>query len=132
MQMTPNEFRKNVQSNPKMIVQLVNEDGISIYSTLIRANIFINKLNNHFRIRLNIFSEFIWCHLHKMFKLYITSLKIALSLSELVQNKQTIYQVSEQFGFNHYSNYTQQFKHFMQMTPNASSESERAIFKLVI
>lgn len=57
-------------------------------------------------------------YLGMSFKHYITSLKIALSLEELVQNRQTIYFVSEQYGFNHYSNYTHQFKQFLHMTPN--------------
>ncbi|SCS81155.1 AraC family transcriptional regulator Rsp [Staphylococcus caeli] len=57
-------------------------------------------------------------YLGMSFKHYITSLKIALSLEELVQNRQTIYFISEQYGFNHYSNYTHQFKQFLNTTPN--------------
>lgn len=71
-------------------------------------------------------------HLGMSFKNYISSLKIALSLTELIQNKQTIYQVSEQFGFNHYSNYTQQFKHFMQMTPNEFRKNFQSNPKMTI
>lgn len=51
------------------------------------------------------------------FKHYITSLKIAISLSEVMNSNKTIYTISENMGFNHYANYTQQFKNYLNLTP---------------
>ncbi|WP_436960688.1 AraC family transcriptional regulator Rsp [Staphylococcus xylosus] len=60
------------------------------------------------------------------FKHYITSLKIALSLADLIQTKHAIYHISEYYGFNHYSNYIHQFKYFLNMTPNEFRKSVNA------
>lgn len=102
----------------------------------IKANISLPLLSKDvsksFYISASYISILFKKHLGMSFKNYITSLKIALSLSELVQNKQTIYQVSEQFGFNHYSNYTQQFKHFMQMTPNEFRKNVQSNPKMIV
>ncbi|PTE96455.1 AraC family transcriptional regulator, partial [Staphylococcus cohnii] len=49
----------------------------------------------------------------------ITSLKIALSLDELINSNNTIYLISENMGFNHYANYTHQFKSYLCLTPLA-------------
>ncbi|MDW8569189.1 AraC family transcriptional regulator Rsp [Staphylococcus shinii] len=57
------------------------------------------------------------------FKHYITSLKIALSLADLIQTKHAIYHISEHYGFNHYSNYIHQFKFFLNITPNEFRKS---------
>ena len=57
------------------------------------------------------------------FKHYVVSLKIALSLNELINSNKTIYLISENMGFNHYANYTHQFKYHLKLTPLAYRKS---------
>ncbi|PTI73527.1 AraC family transcriptional regulator [Staphylococcus succinus] len=61
-----------------------------------------------------LFKKYLGIH----FKHYVASLKIALSLDELMYTQNTIHRISEHVGFNHYSIYTHHFKQYLNITPN--------------
>lgn len=80
--------------------------------------IFSKDISNSFYISAPYISILFKKYLGISFKHYIASLKIAASLAELVHSKETIHAISENMGFNHYPNYTHQFKNHLNMTPN--------------
>ena len=55
--------------------------------------------------------------LNMNFKHYTTSLRIALSLFDLIQNDQSIYDVAIKYQFTNVSTYSKHFKHYIQMPP---------------
>lgn len=86
--------------------------------THIHQPIFSKDISTSFYISAPYISILFKKYLGIHFKYYISSLKIAVSLSDLVHTKETIHTISENMGFNHYPNYTQQFKNYLNTTPN--------------
>ncbi|WP_426456671.1 AraC family transcriptional regulator Rsp [Staphylococcus cohnii] len=98
--------------------ELLNK--ISEYiQTHITQHIMSKEISSIFYISSSYISILFKKYLGISFKHYITSLKIALSLDELINSNNTIYLISENMGFNHYANYTHQFKSYLCLTPLA-------------
>ena len=51
------------------------------------------------------------------FKFYVSSLKVALSLYDLVQHSKSIHETATQYSFNNVSTYSKHFKSFVHMPP---------------
>ncbi|RIN35124.1 AraC family transcriptional regulator, partial [Staphylococcus succinus] len=76
------------------------------------------EITNVFYISTSYISILFKKYLGINFKHYVASLKIALSLDELMYTQNTIHRISEHVGFNHYSIYTHHFKQYLNITPN--------------
>ncbi|MEX5963820.1 AraC family transcriptional regulator Rsp [Staphylococcus ureilyticus] len=85
----------------------------------ITQHIMSKEISSIFYISSSYISILFKKYLGISFKHYVVSLKIALSINELINSNKTIYLISENMGFNHYANYTHQFKYHLKLTPLA-------------
>ena len=64
-----------------------------------------------------IYIYFIFQNIKYDFKQYTSSLKIALSLFDLLEKEQSIYDVALKYSFTNVSTYSKNFKFYIKMPP---------------